>query len=714
VVSLCKYFLQQGYKQDQLVVLTPYLAQMRELRTALANGVTSAFVSSMDMKDLMAAGGDPDIPKDTKKGIRVATIDNYQGEESDVVIASLVRSNKSGDVGFIGDSNRVNVLLSRARHGMVLVGNLDCLTKAKSRGSRELWQKVERQMKADNSIYSSFPALCANHNTLSQICSPEDFQQLAPDGGCNAVCGTPLPCQHKCPKKCHPFNLAHKGIRCKESARVTCPFNHPLVQLCSEAVPTCITCQKLAEMKAKEEERRKAEVARIAAEQAEIELKLQEEKLYLQRKEDELNQVLARIKQEENIEKLKIDAERIQKEIDIKMQEERAVQERKLAELEQETKQRFYELQQETANKTKQANDSAKQRTTAQQAQSPVQQKVDVVLALSQSVRAVDTNGFRQTLSSIPLGDRSNLAEFLIPRIGIAALDWLAIPQSEGAAKPKEDKSPPGLDSLAKGEWMKARSFFLAKREKNEREGVACLETELACLLASSKLKLGDDPATYLNELYLIDAQISAIHNNTSNSPRAPSSTTNSSKFASTSNSNVPYPNPQVSYSSTGSISSPSSTSSSSSSNSTLTTISNSSEPSTSSTPTSEELEERQPKKRHPAKDKPSQPPRGLRSLTFAVVHDLMAGTKPTATPAVPHSVEAAAHALSFLAFPASWKKDLAKLEILAKDIVKKHKEQLNEQLGHVCTTPPLNSPRYSSIVPLFFISGRIRYVMEI
>ena len=45
------------------------------------------------------------------------------GEESKVVLVSLVRSNEGGKAGFLNTSNRVNVLLSRAMHGMVLVGN---------------------------------------------------------------------------------------------------------------------------------------------------------------------------------------------------------------------------------------------------------------------------------------------------------------------------------------------------------------------------------------------------------------------------------------------------------------------------------------------------------------------------------------------------------------------------------------------------------------
>ena len=53
--------------------------------------------------------------KEELKNIKVFTVDNYQGEENDIIILSLVRSNKAFNVGFLKISNRVNVALSRAR-----------------------------------------------------------------------------------------------------------------------------------------------------------------------------------------------------------------------------------------------------------------------------------------------------------------------------------------------------------------------------------------------------------------------------------------------------------------------------------------------------------------------------------------------------------------------------------------------------------------------
>ena len=47
--------------------------------------------------------------------VRISSVDGFQGSEEDIIILSTVRSNRSGSVGFIADSQRTNVALTRAR-----------------------------------------------------------------------------------------------------------------------------------------------------------------------------------------------------------------------------------------------------------------------------------------------------------------------------------------------------------------------------------------------------------------------------------------------------------------------------------------------------------------------------------------------------------------------------------------------------------------------
>jgi len=57
----------------------------------------------------------------------VHTIDSFQGKECDIVLISLVRSNTNGNVGFLNNRNRMNVMLTRAKSAMIIVGNSECI-----------------------------------------------------------------------------------------------------------------------------------------------------------------------------------------------------------------------------------------------------------------------------------------------------------------------------------------------------------------------------------------------------------------------------------------------------------------------------------------------------------------------------------------------------------------------------------------------------------
>ena len=52
-------------------------------------------------------------------------VDGFQGRENSVIIISLVRGNKIGDIGFTKVSNRLNVCISRAKHFMLICCNFD-------------------------------------------------------------------------------------------------------------------------------------------------------------------------------------------------------------------------------------------------------------------------------------------------------------------------------------------------------------------------------------------------------------------------------------------------------------------------------------------------------------------------------------------------------------------------------------------------------------
>ncbi|TGJ82142.1 hypothetical protein E0Z10_g6593 [Xylaria hypoxylon] len=134
-VALVQHLVRQGtYGPDDIAVITPYLGQLHRLRQVMQT-LLQISVGDKDLEELSALDASnighqeespargPNTPVRTTllKTIRLATVDNFQGEEAKVIVISLVRSNNEKRCGFLNTPNRINVLLSRAKHGIVLV-----------------------------------------------------------------------------------------------------------------------------------------------------------------------------------------------------------------------------------------------------------------------------------------------------------------------------------------------------------------------------------------------------------------------------------------------------------------------------------------------------------------------------------------------------------------------------------------------------------------
>ena len=109
--------------------------------------------------------------------------DNFQGEESHIVIASLARGNAECDIGFMSAPERLNVLLSRARDGLILIGNSG--TFMRSRKGTNTWGPFFKLMQEGGYIYGGLPVLCPRHPGRRVILqTPDDFDKYVPEGGC--------------------------------------------------------------------------------------------------------------------------------------------------------------------------------------------------------------------------------------------------------------------------------------------------------------------------------------------------------------------------------------------------------------------------------------------------------------------------------------------------------------------------------------------------
>lgn len=141
-VQFVRYLVNQGYKLSEIVILTPYLGQLVLITEMLSNTKMSRTagysveIGDLDINDLaLSEISLPTLQNIVGEKIRVSTIDNFQGEESKIIIASTVRSNNRNDIGFLASPERVNVLMSRARDGMFIFGNSVTLSQSRQ-GSR--------------------------------------------------------------------------------------------------------------------------------------------------------------------------------------------------------------------------------------------------------------------------------------------------------------------------------------------------------------------------------------------------------------------------------------------------------------------------------------------------------------------------------------------------------------------------------------------------
>ena len=181
VLALVRYLAQQGYKTSNMVVLTPYLGQLSLLHDILRSEA-DPWLADLDNHELRRAGLITDAAaKMSTRPLRISTIDNYQGEQSDIVIVSLTRSNPEGKIGFLAQPERLTVLMSRHRQGLIILGNMDTFIKSPTGG--ELWRCFFGHLRDDGFLHDGIPVECQQHPTRCTVLNtPAHFVGRCPDG----------------------------------------------------------------------------------------------------------------------------------------------------------------------------------------------------------------------------------------------------------------------------------------------------------------------------------------------------------------------------------------------------------------------------------------------------------------------------------------------------------------------------------------------------
>ena len=113
LMALAEYFVKIGRQRiiDERIdvgIISPYRAQVQYLRHLIKK---------------------TDFFKPFRKIISVNTVDGFQGQERDVILVSLVRSNEEGQIGFLRDLRRMNVAITRARMKLIILGDVATLTR---------------------------------------------------------------------------------------------------------------------------------------------------------------------------------------------------------------------------------------------------------------------------------------------------------------------------------------------------------------------------------------------------------------------------------------------------------------------------------------------------------------------------------------------------------------------------------------------------------
>ncbi|RXK41944.1 ATP-dependent helicase [Tremella mesenterica] len=109
VEKMVTRFFRSGVSPAQIGVITPYEGQRSYVAAYMQTHGTAK--------------------KESYKEVEVASVDAFQGREKDYIILSCVRSNEHQGIGFLNDPRRLNVALTRAKYGVVILGNPKVLSK---------------------------------------------------------------------------------------------------------------------------------------------------------------------------------------------------------------------------------------------------------------------------------------------------------------------------------------------------------------------------------------------------------------------------------------------------------------------------------------------------------------------------------------------------------------------------------------------------------
>ena len=110
-------------------IIAPYAAQVRAISEEWNRKVTS------DVKLKNTSVVEADNPESAKDELEIRSVDGFQGREKEVIVLCTVRNNRQNQLGFVADPRRLNVAITRAKRGLIVLGHRDTLS------TDQLWHK---------------------------------------------------------------------------------------------------------------------------------------------------------------------------------------------------------------------------------------------------------------------------------------------------------------------------------------------------------------------------------------------------------------------------------------------------------------------------------------------------------------------------------------------------------------------------------------------
>ncbi|CAD8059634.1 unnamed protein product [Paramecium primaurelia] len=210
IFQMVQYLIQVGYKESQITILSIFQKQVQGLKKKFMN--------------------------QNQQQVRVEIVDNYLGEENDIVIISLVINNNHHLYQKKKNQQKIKIAFSRAKLGLYVFGNFDqplpLNVLIKNFRRLTFLEKILTLAQIKKCYSDTITLKCKTHGKQSYVQKSSDWFKFKA-GCCDQVCNQNLDkCNHTCQEICHLGN--HPENNCQEQCQRILQCRHKCQQLCRD------------------------------------------------------------------------------------------------------------------------------------------------------------------------------------------------------------------------------------------------------------------------------------------------------------------------------------------------------------------------------------------------------------------------------------------------------------------------------------------------